>query len=197
MNLTELQAEVYTLTNRPDLVAQTLAAVRAATLKVHSADYYYRDIFETGIVFTSAEYLQQIEYKTLITRWRALKYIRKSDASGDCEGVYLEVLSIPEMVEDDYGINKSDVCYVAGTVVNIKSSTELQYAILGCYIQPDITVAGYDSWIARDYPYAIVFEAAAMVFKMIGDTEQFAAYTSLAMQMSNDVKISNVQAVGY
>ena len=59
MTLNELIAEVYTITNRPDLVAQTLMAVRSATLKLHQSDYYYKDIFETGFQFTSAEYLQQ------------------------------------------------------------------------------------------------------------------------------------------
>lgn len=197
MNLTELQQEVYTLTNKPSLVAETLAAVRSATLKLHQSDYYYKDLFETGVVFTSAEYVQQIEYRTLIPRWRSLKYIRKSDVSGDNEGKFLEVLAIPEMVEDQYGINKTDVCYVAGSVINIKSSTQLQYAIMGCFLNPDITVATYNSWIALDHPYAIVYDAAAAVFKMIGDTDQYAAFTRMAMEELNNLKISNIQAVGY
>jgi len=197
MTLTELRNEVYTLTNRPDLVAETLTAVRSATLKLHQMDYFYKDIYETGIVFTLPLYSQQIEYRTLVPRWRSLKYLRKTDATGYDNGVFFQVLSIPEMVEDDYRLNKKDVCYVAGSIVQILSSTQFQYAILGCYLQPDITEATYNSWIALDHPYAIVFEAAATVFKMIGDTDQYAAYTRLAVEQANDVKISNIQAVGY
>jgi hypothetical protein len=196
MTLNELIAEVYTITNRPDLVAQTLTAVRSATLKLHQQDYFYKDIFETGVTFTTAEYLQQIEYRTLVPRWRALKYLRKTDSTAYQDGKLLEVV-VPENVEDAYQINRTDICYVAGEVVQIRSSTELQYVLLGCYRNPDITQAGYNSWIALDHPYAIVFEAAGMVFKMIGDTDQFAAYTMLAREQAAALSVSNIQAIGY
>ena len=196
MNLSELRAEVYTITNRPDLVAQTLTAIRAATLKLHQRDYFYKDLFETGISFPAAEYLQQIEYRTLIPRWRSLKYIRKTDVTGTEQGAFLDVIA-PENVLDDYKLNKTDVCYVAGEAIKIRSKTQLQYAILGCYRNPDITEATYNSWIALDHPYAIVYEAASGVFKMIGDTEQFAAYSDLAGAQMQEVVISNIQATGY
>lgn len=197
MNLTELQQEVYTLTNRPDLVAETLSAVRSATLKMHQLDFFYKDLFETGISFTSSSYQQQLEYRTLLPLWRALKYLRKTDSAGSDTGPFFTVLSIPEMTRDDYGINRNDVCYVAGSVVQIRSSTSFQYALLGCYLNPNITVAAYNSWVALDHPYAIVYEATANVFKMIGDTDQFAAYTRLSMEEQQLVRISNIQPVGY
>lgn len=197
MTLNELIAEVYTITNRPDLVAQTLTAVRSATLKLHQSDYYYKDLFETGASFSTAAYLQQLEYRTLVPRWRALKYIRKTDSAGTDTGSFIEVVSVPEQIIDSYKINRNDVCYVAGEVVQIRSSTELQYIFLGCYRNPDITQTGFESWIAVDHPYAIIFLAASMVFKMIGDTDQFAAYTGLAAMQASDIAVSNVQAIGY
>ena len=69
--------------------------------------------------------------------------------------------------------------------------------MLGCYVHPDVTEAGFTSWVADDHPYAIVFAAAATVFKMIGDTEKFAAYTQLANMQLQEVKLSNIQAYGY
>jgi hypothetical protein len=197
MTLTELRQEVYTLTNRPDLVNETLTAIRSATLKLHTLDYFYKDIFETGITFPDPGYLQQLEYRTVVPRWRALKYLRKTDVSAHQDGEFLTVLSIPEMVEDDYKLNRNNVCYVAGQVVQIRSSDLLQYALLGCYIYPDITEADYDSWIALDHPYAIVFEAASKVFKIIGDTDQFNAFTQLAREEAAMISMSNIQAVGY
>jgi hypothetical protein len=47
--------------------------------------------------------------------------------------------------------------------------------LLGCYLHPDITEESYSSWIADEHPYAIISDAAATVFKMIGFDEQ-AAY---------------------
>jgi hypothetical protein len=196
MTLTELQQEVYTITNRPDLVAQTLTAIRSATLKLHQLDYFYKDIFETGVTFTIAEFEQALDYRLLIPRWRALKYIRKSDVTGIDTYPPFTIIP-PENVLDEYNQNRLDVAYVAGAFINIKSSTAFQYMFLGCYIHPDITEAGYSSWIAADHPYAIVFEAASIVFKLIGDTEQFAAYTGLSQIEQNNLKISEIQAVGY
>jgi len=196
MTLAELIAEVYTITNRPDLVAQTLTAIRSATLKLHQSDYYYKDIRETGVSFTTAEYLQQIEYRTLFPKWRALKYIRKTDVTGTEQGKLLDII-VPENILDDYKINRNDVCYVAGEVVQIRSSTQLQYTIVGRYDNPDITQAGYNSWIALDHPYAIIFEAASTVFKMIGDTDQFSAYTQLAGMQLVELRNTNILAQGY
>jgi hypothetical protein len=196
MTLNELIAEVYTITNRPDLVAQTLTAVRSATLKLHQSDYYYKDLRETGVSFVSALYVQQLEYRPLFPKWRALKYVRKTDAAGTDTGAFLELV-VPENVLDNYKQNRNDICYVAGEVIHIRSSTQLQYIILGRYDSPDITQSGYDSWIALDHPYAIVFEAASTVFKMIGDTDQFAAYTQLAGMQLVELRNSNILAAGY
>jgi hypothetical protein len=196
MTLNELIAEVYTITNRPDLVAQTLTAVRSATLKLHQSDYYYKDLRETGVSFVSALYVQQLEYRPLFPKWRALKYVRKTDAAGTDTGAFLELV-VPENVLDNYKQNRNDICYVAGEVIQIRSSTQLQYIILGRYDSPDITQSGYSSWIALDHPYAIVFEAASTVFKMIGDTDQFAAYTQLAGMQLVELRNSNILAAGY
>ena len=197
MNLAELTAEVNTITNRLDLVGQTLTAIRSATLKLHQSDYFYKDLKEVGISFSSAEYLQQLEYRLLFPRWRSLKYLRKTDSVGSANGTFFEVLSIPEMVIDNYLQNRNDVCYVAGDILQIRSSTQLQYSLISCYLNPDITAAAYSSWVAVDHPYAIVFEAAAIVFKMTGDTDQFSTYTMLAQEQRREVIISNVQAQGY
>lgn len=197
MTLAELYAEVYLLTNREDLVAQTAAAVRSATLKIHQLDYFYKDIFETGIIFPAADYLLQFEYRTQFPRWRALKYLRKTNSVGYDDGQFIKIIPIPEFVENQYGTNEADVCYVAGDLLQIRSSTKLQYATLGCFLNPDITPSGYNSWVALDHPYAIIFEAAASIFKQTGDTDQFAAYMRMSAEEQQLVRISNIQPQGY
>lgn len=196
MTLTELQSEVYTLTNRPDLTAETLAAVRAATLKLHQLEYFYKDLFETGVTFSSSAYQQQIDYRTLIPAFRSVSYIRKTDSTGSDDLGFFDVIQ-PESVLDLYQMNREDVYYVAGQMIQLRSSTQFQYIILGCYINPDITVAGYNSWIALDHPYAIIYQAAADIFKAIGKSEEFAAYTAMALDQRQVVTISNIQAKGY
>jgi len=195
MTLTELQAEVYTITKRSDLVAETLLAVRQATLALHQSDYFWRDLKETGISFSSSAYLQELEYRSILPQFRALKYLRKSDSAG-ATGVFFTVVQ-PESVLDLYGTDRTDVCYAAGASIEIKSSTQFQYAILGYYANPIITTANYDSWIALDHPYAIVLEAAEKVFKMIGKTEEFAAFKFLRDEEKQRIVLTNIQVQGY
>lgn len=195
MTLTELQEEVYTITKRPDLVAETLLAVRQSTLALHQSDYFWKDVGETGLSFPTAAYLQEIEYRSIIPQFRSIKYLRKSDSTG-AVGAFFTVIT-PEAVLDLYGTDRTDVCYAAGASIEIKSSTQIQYAILGYYKNPVVTVSGYNSWIALDHPYAIILEAAEKVFKMIGKTEEFAAFKFLRDEERSRLGLSNIQAMGY
>lgn len=193
-SLTSLVQDVYTLTNRPDLVGETTLAVRNATLKAHNSDYFYKDIFETGIVFDYAQMQQSLEYKTLIPRWRALKYFRRYD--NNTPGVFFAVVT-PEDLLNSYSVHKENVCYVAGMELQVRASSDLQYALLGCYLRPDVTTDGFCSWIADEQPAAIIYEAAATVFKAIGADEQNATYRDLAAQEYRQLQTTNIQAVGY
>lgn len=191
---TELCDEVITLTNRPDLIAETKLAVKAATLKAHKSDLYYKDLFETGISFGSSDYIQTLEYRNVLPKFKMLKYIRKTDSAG-VPGNFLEVIT-PTSALDRYGKNKEDVCYAAGEVIQIKSSTALQYILLGCYLNPDITETGYDSWVALDHPFAIIFEAAATVFKSIGQDDQSTTFRNLVGEQIAMLKADNIELQG-
>lgn len=193
----ELCSDVYTLTNRDDLVNETALAVRAATLKLHQSDFYFKDIFETGIKFSTSDFTQQLDIRTVVPLYRALKYLRRYDNAGTGVAAnYYQILTPNELV-DSYGVDKTNVAYAAGTVLNIKSKVALQYALLGVYVNPDITVAGFNSWIATDHPFAIEFEAARLIFKQIGFDEQSAAYEKLVNEQLAELRLNNIQATGY
>lgn len=197
-SLTSLTADVVSLTNRPDLVGETALAIRAATLKAHGFDYYYKDLIETGIQFDYSQTQQTLEYKSLIPRWRALKYLRKFDYSTPpgCAGKFLELLT-PESILDSYGINRENVCYVAGLELQIRCTELQQFFLLGCYVHPDVTTDNYSSWIAEESPLTIIYEAAATVFKTIGYDEQVATYRQLVAEQYAELKLTNIVANGY
>jgi hypothetical protein len=197
-SLASLTADVITLTNRPDLVGETSLAIRAATLKAHHSDFYYKDLYETGIQFDFSLAQQSLEYKTVLPRWRALKYLRPYDNSvtpGVAQGE-LEVIS-PDNIFDSYSVTKENVCYVAGLELQIRTLAAWQYFLLGCYLNPDVTAVGYSSWIADEHPFAIVYEAAAIVFKSIGYDEMDARYRQMVQEEYAELKMSNIVAVGY
>ena len=195
MNLTELQTEVYAITNRPDLADRTLSAIRAATLKLHQADYFYKDLKESGISFLTEDYLQQLDYRTVFPLWRSLSYLRRTDVNGFQDGNFFTVKS-PTNVIDDYQANEPNVCYVAGAVLQVRSAVPFQYALLGYYENPNITLAGYSSWIATDHPFAIVYTAAAQIFKSIGKDQEWAAWTQQSNEQLQIIRISNIEAEG-
>lgn len=196
-SLTRLVEDVYALTNRPDRVSETLIAVKNATLKAHSSDYFDKDLLETGIEFDYPNFQQSLEYKSLVPRWRALKYLRKYDASGEGRALdFLTVLTADNLL-DSYGANRENICYVAGLQLQIRSNTISQYFLLGCYVYPDVTEDDFCSWIAEECPAAITYKAAATVFKTIGYDEQANAYEALARDEYLSLKTTNIQAVGY
>ena len=194
---TDLCDDVYTITNRPDLINETKLAVKAATLKIHQSDYYYRDLIEQGIAFLTSDYIQQFDIYSLFPNYRALKYIRRYDNSGTgAAKEFFEILS-PTHLLDAYGNDRTGVAYVAGTVVNIKSFYQFQYAIIGLYNNPVVSEDAYNSWVAVSHRYAIIYEAARVVFKQIGFDEQSTQFQGLVTEQLAEVKASNIISVGY
>lgn len=194
MTLAELIAAVYTETNRPDLVTETLQAVLEATQSVHTIDDFYKDVKEAMIVFDQPTwFLQQLDTSAL-PQYRNIAYIRKTNpvttqveqTNGLLPGNYqyppnqfseLDRIDIGNIL-DYYGYERTDVWYQAGLQINMKSSTPLQFAMVGWYSYPncDPTGVNFDSWIAAELPYVIVYKAAAGLFAKIGEDKSWAIY---------------------
>lgn len=189
--LAELVTDVYTLTTRPDLVNETALAIRNATLKVHRSDFYPKDLQETAIQFSSAEYLQTFEYKSVFPNWRSLKYLRKYDPISDTPSIILDKITTDEVL-DSYGKTKVNTVYGAGSNLQIRSNTKEAYYLLGYYAFPDVTDLGYSSWIADEQPSVILYEAALFIFKTIGYDEQVSTYTQLVAMELEMLQANNI-----
>jgi len=197
MTFEELLAEVYTLTNRPDLEAETKAAIKAATLKAHQSDFYSKDISEALINLGNTDaYIWSFDVITHISNFRAIKYIRKYDSNTSEPGDFISII-LPEQVLDSYKVTREDVAYVAGRNIEIRSSTAFSKMIFACYVNPIVTNSGYSSWVADLYPYVIVYEAARVVFKTIGYDEQSAQYEKLVGEQFMHLKLNAITDVGY
>lgn len=225
MLYTDLVNAVYTLTNRPDLVNETAQAVQAAILWAHHSDYYYKDLIEVPASFDSLSYIQQIPL-SFFANFRSLKYIRKyypgtgpnnppaQDQSPNNlpplygmyydpganlpDGRFFKIITPAETL-DEYYINKIDVAYIAGQVIQIRSGDYFQYALCGYYAHPTVSIseATTNSWIANENPYVIIWKATSIVFKTIGYDEQFQAYQSMLAEEIAMLQQSNIQAEGY
>lgn len=195
MTYDELLAEVYTLTNRPDLTAETASAVKAATLKAHHSDYYSKDIYETTLDLGDASYIFSIDLHSIISNFRTMKYMRKVDSTGEVTK-FLDMIT-PEEVLDRYANTRTDVAYMAGRVLEVRSSTEFNKLLIGCYVHPLITKAEWNSWVAIYHPYAIIYEAARVVFKAIGYDEQSATFDRLVGEQYQLLRTSALTDLGF
>lgn len=196
MTFDELLEEVYLITNRRDLAAETKSAVKAATLKAHKSDFYSKDIFETGVEFDSADFRQSLDYISLLSNFRAFKYLRRVEDENDDVGKFFDIVT-PEETIDSYGVNRCDIAYVAGRVIEIRASVEFSKVLLGCYVLPIVREGDYRSWVAEQLPYAIIHEAARRVFRSIGNLEEAAAQTEFVAEEYAELKISAVTDVGF
>ena len=206
MNLQQLQEAVYVETNRPDLVPQTLQAVLAATLALHGMELFFKDILTAQVVFDDGtQYLQTLDTTTM-PFYRKICFFRKDDpstyqgyevngsplpplytyAQGRVFGIQAARSMIrwisPDNIFDSYKSEKVDVGYQAGSTLMIKSSTPLKYGLVGWYAWPNCDIANsgaaFSSWIAQEFPYAIVYSAASALLQKIGMTDAARKYDS-------------------
>jgi len=195
MTFIELLAAVYDLTNRPDLVTETKQAVQAATLKIHTSDFYSKDIHEVGIQFDSASFRQSLDYYTLITNFRSVKYLKRVESATDDKGKFFDIISVDEVL-DAYNRNRTDIAYVAGRVIEIRASVEWQFGLFGAYVMPIVREEAFVSWVADMYPFTIVYEATRRIFVTVGQREEANGYAQLLAEDLSLMKLSAVTDVG-
>lgn len=198
--LASLLTDVYSITNRPDLVNESTLAVKAATLKAHQSDYFYRDLIagSYSLFVDPTAFVQSVATSVLNARYRAFNYLQNFDplvAAQPATGKVFKIIS-PNELMDDYKILRQDVAWVAGLQLNLRCSVALPTLYYGMYIQPDLTYAA-QSWISDAHPYCIIFEAARTLFKTIGLDAESAAYEKLVAEQYTELKLSNVVAQGY
>jgi len=196
MTFDELKEEVFLITNRRDLVSETESAIKSATLKAHKSDFYSKDIFETGIEFPTSDFRQSLDYVTLLSNFRAFKYFRRVEDELDDVGKFIDIISVDEIL-DSYDINRVDIAYVAGRVLEIRASVEFSKALLGAYVLPIVRTGAYNSWVAEQFPFAIIHEAARRIFRSIGQMEEAAAQREFVAEEYTELRLSALSDVGF
>jgi len=196
MNFQELVNEVILITKRPDLKTRIESAVRAATLKAHHSDYYYKDLHELPVAFTEPFILQSFLPTDVAPNFRKIKYLRlwNGDIQGDV-GQFLTPIQIENSL-DSYNYIKTNVYYMAGQLIQMRGTCALDKVLFGCYLHPVVTPeTAFDSWIAVEMPYVIIYEASRVIFKSISFTEQANEYGQLTAEQYSELKLSYVDDV--
>lgn len=197
MNFAELQAEVFVITNRPDLVADTQLAIRKATTKLHSIDTFPKDLQETQLIIPVPAANVQIDTNANFPRMRSIAYIRDATTltATALRNKIFEQIS-PRALMDEYQMEKTNCWYLGGQVINLKSSTTVSALLVGYYANPVITPVGsFSSWIAVEQPYSIIEEAAATIFRMTGNAEMARFYDQQSVQNTRLLRQNYLEGV--
>jgi hypothetical protein len=192
--LASLTADVLEITKRKDLATATALHVKNAILKVHTSDYYLKDLFETTFTFATPATVYQLDYKLLIPRFRTAKYLTVVDPISLDFVRKLNPIPIEKFM-DGYGYLRQDSYYLAGNQLQIRVDDSAAVFGIGCYLYPDTTLAS-PSWIVDEFPFAVIYEAARTLFKSIGFDEQSSSMQMLVAEATAMVKQTGITTQG-
>lgn len=102
---------------------------------------------------------------------------------------------------DEFSAEKVDVWYSAGGSAKIRSSTALKWGLIGWYAWPNLDISNvnldqwlttpsncsplFNSWIASEFPYAIIYDAASTIFQKQGQLDSARKYDAVADPRTN------------
>lgn len=205
MLLSELVTSVMTITNRPDLVAETNLAIRRATQRLHGCESFPKDIRTVVLPVSPAAMAGAIDTSLApFTRFRAMKWLRESVPLPTGRERFLTKLE-PDMLTDSYGIGSTNIWWLAGSTINWNvaylstSPSGLSALELGYYQNPDTNLATYDasnSWIAVNEPWCIIEEASAKILRLTGQLDVANALQQQADQSRFELIASYLEGQG-
>lgn len=181
MTFDEIVAGVMEKTMRPDLVDLHTSAVQNATLAVHSLDFFEKD----RVVSQVTPVLQSVDSNvyTISTRNNAnLPRFRKEArqiVNDKYNPLYKCELIDATSLWDDYNILRKNVFYRIGAELILRPTWTVTTVWVDYYAYPGWLKAAYDSWIAEEYPLAIINKATSVIFKSIGKDEESAQYKEM------------------
>lgn len=165
MTLDDLVREVIEETKRPDLQSRIISQIRSSTQAVHLAERWSRDIAEETINFAIPAIKGTINTADLIR-------FRRVDAMWPMiDGVPVDdgLIKVDNFTRRDAaGVLIDDYWYIIGTTITVGCSYPIQELKLSYLQNPDCMVSNYSSWIADEYPFLIIYHAAATLLERIG-----------------------------
>lgn len=200
MNFQEMVDTVAVDTKRPDQGELISLKLREATLWAHLKDFWRRDIQEKVLNFVSdttplGAWKGQVLQDCDLPKVRKISYWRKFDPNTCCAGAYLKPVE-PDNLFDTFNRQKTDRYYLSGKVINWISCTQDKAHIVGYWAYPNINIAGYDSWIADQQPFAITNYAASLVFGKIGQQDESKKSLAIALEQLAELAINEVESQG-
>jgi hypothetical protein len=176
-------AELYALTlvhtKRPELQALTESAIRVATLRAHHVDFFRRDLKAQQLIYavnpTSMFYDFPDISATLLPRLRSIKNVYSMTQDGLHQIEQLEYRETDDLYNAD-GEPRRYIYTLIGETLRCFIDMPTGVVDVYYFANPVVTSAGFNSWVARDYPDDLAAWAAAVVFARTGFLDMAGQY---------------------
>lgn len=169
MDFAGLVNEVIEETKRPDLRNRIVQQIRSSTQAVHLSERWPRDLVIETINFNEPGYKVEVELANL-PRFRKVDALYPIVDGIPRSDMQLREVDVFNRV-DEAGTLISNYYYVVANKLVMGFDTPYTAAELVYLRNPDCLGANYSSWIAEDYPYLIIYHAAATILKRVGARE--------------------------
>lgn len=188
MTFQELVDAVVNLTNRPELVEETKHAVQRSTLKMHTIDFFPKDL--TVETFTVNAAFGDISLAH-IPRIRKIHKVLAQSLSGKFE--VLQPLQIDKML--GFGAHSIVGYFMAGNKMSFRCRETVYNIQIALYQLPDVQPKTFKSWIADLYPYAIIDDACASILTDTGNLDIAARFLARVGTKDSDVLSAHVPTI--
>ena len=205
----ELQDSVITVTKRPDLVNETILALKRAIIKEHSAMDYPRDLAKKLQALTQPNpnnYRYELSLASLGMHPSARKIMEIEEALASqptsiqsSSGYYGQLIfkeRAPDNLFDGYNQEYQSYWYRFGSNLNIVAPRQVDNVLITYYAVPSTSVlVDYSDWMADLYDYVLYTHAAAEIFRIIGKSEEYKMQLAMTQENRLDIIRNEIGAI--
>lgn len=162
------------ITKRPELVALTKTALRTATLRAHSVDFFPRDLDSVVLTFTpptDGSFVDLTGIYTAAPFLRTSYFLQAEDTVTLQATENLEYVTSFQHFWDNEGVRRLSVFTQLGESIRASFTAATGRARLWFYKSPNMTEGLYSSWIANNHPDELAQWAAGIVWNRTGNQE--------------------------
>jgi hypothetical protein len=145
-------------------MCETQVAIRQATLKMHSLEYFARDMATAEIRFPAASPSLSLPIASNLLRCRKVFQVAQN-------GQELEHIQANDIFTSS-ALKRVNAWWAVGDSLVLRTNGASAVFSVSWFVAPQVDpIPSYNSWIAEAHPYAIIDEAARVVAELTGRAE--------------------------
>lgn len=190
----EMVTLVNEITKRPELVATTNLAIKLATLRAHSIEFFHRDQANAQLDYSvslSSPFQDIASIYSVVPLMRTPNFLQSEDPATFQPVENLEFEEDYKRLYDQDNALRQSVFTFLGETLRAVFQAPTGRARLYYYKNPDTSISGYSSWIANSHPEELAMWAAAIVWNRSGNIEQAKLTQDTHIAMFKDLLITS------